>query len=263
MNPTAPAHRHPPVVRYPVREYLLRWLRARAMALTQIGDMATASLTDNTSAIPDSVVDNFEDSPDGPYATGEDLSDYYSGHLSVMSRISSGTILEGSVSLEIDAGTDGSHHIITSIPGDGLPNYPQQGDTFEAVMYGLDSYDGDRMGVLFGVQDNHDGTDNWDGLDAYFAFVRPADNQIDIERIADGSATVLSSTSTTVPHEETLRTVVDWGTDDSIDVTVYDSNDSEVGSTSTTDDTFTSGGIGWEGTGVGGTHVVLDGYTIQ
>jgi len=104
-----------------------------------------------SSAIPGSVVDNFEDYSDGPYRSSESLSDYYSGDLGYFSRssIDAGPVYDGSYSLECDHPGSGK-----SITADGtLPNYPSKGDTVEWRIH--KSQDLDYISFGFGQDTNN------------------------------------------------------------------------------------------------------------
>jgi hypothetical protein len=86
--------------------------------------------------IPDSVVDNYEDAdanPAGPYESGQTIADYYSGDTGSFERASA-NVGEGSHSLAINTPNDA----IYSHPGDGLPEYPQEGDVVSFLLRGTD-----------------------------------------------------------------------------------------------------------------------------
>jgi hypothetical protein len=100
-------------------------------------------------AIPDSVVDNFEaagTNPPGPYRSGDTIADYYSGDTGSFQRTQTDAP-EGSNALQLTS----SPEAIFSNPGDGLPAYPQEGDTISFLI--RDSSDGDFPVVLTNVQD--------------------------------------------------------------------------------------------------------------
>lgn len=116
------------------------------------------------------LIDNFEDSPDGPYATGEDVSNYYDGDTSVLTRNTS-SVAEGSYGLH-SSDTSGAWFNIISQPGDGLPNYPEPGDWVAAI--GRDASganhnhfivcggtDGTGYGYRFSEGENTIGIRNW------------------------------------------------------------------------------------------------------
>ena len=70
------------------------------------------------------IIDNAEDSPDGPYGPSDDVTTYYSGNTGALSRTSSNAI-SGLKSLDISTG---ANSYIGSVAGDGLPSYPSYGD---------------------------------------------------------------------------------------------------------------------------------------
>jgi len=85
-------------------------------------------------AIPDGVVDNFEAvgaDPAGPYESGDTIADYYSGDTGSFERVTT-NVGDGAHSLGVSAGTSA----IFSNPGDGLPEYPQEGDTLSFLIRG-------------------------------------------------------------------------------------------------------------------------------
>jgi hypothetical protein len=85
------------------------------------------------SAIPDSVVDNFEDAggePAGVYETGQTIADYYDGATSDWGRTTTEAV-EGDKALE--STTADSPLSIYSRPGEGLNQYPTEGDTIDVL----------------------------------------------------------------------------------------------------------------------------------
>lgn len=92
--------------------------------MTPVGAARAGAFAGQVDAIPDSVVDNFEDSPDGPYGTGDDITTYYSGDTGGASRTTS-TPIADTYSLALQTS---SNDYIGSVAGDGLPAYPQYGD---------------------------------------------------------------------------------------------------------------------------------------
>ena len=104
-------------------------------------------------AIPDSVVDNFEDEdadPPGIY-NGLSLSDVYSGDLASFSRISGGITGNTVLANEADAGD-----LIHSQPDDGLNRYPEPGDTVEFIINNDPYDDGSNCepSVCFMIEDD-------------------------------------------------------------------------------------------------------------
>ena len=89
------------------------------------------------------IIDNFEDAPDGPFESGDDLDTYYTivGESSHKWERDSGSVqgatsLRGQYALALTSGGNGSSNWrnMFSLPGDGLPNYPNPGDTVRCLI---------------------------------------------------------------------------------------------------------------------------------
>jgi len=109
------------------------------------------------SAIPDSVVDNYNSKsaePKGPYDSGTTLSDFYTASdMSVFERDTTNP-MDGDGSLRITNDAN-SVQYIWSTPGDGLPIYPDDGDNLNALIQdGAESGDTDLPNFLFNVEDH-------------------------------------------------------------------------------------------------------------
>ncbi|MFW5950076.1 MAG: hypothetical protein ACOCR6_01845 [archaeon] len=199
------------------------------------------------SAIPDSVVDNFEDAdadPAGPYESGEGISDYYGGDTGSANR-QTGTVYEGAHALELSSE---SAIISTS----GLPRYPAQGDTFSARIY-LAGNSND-CGILYGCP-SEAGEGSQSG---YLTSVNDT-NDFTLYRYDGGSVTEIGSDSGSASTGEWWEIEVAWGTDDSHEATFYDSSGTEQASISATDDTYTDTGVGFRASG---TTIYADQYEI-
>ena len=135
------------------------------------------------SSIPDSVVDNYEDSPDGLYGTGDDITTYYSGDTSIASRTTTNPIA-GSYSLALETG---GNNYIGSVSGDGLPAYPQYGEVlslrveFPATDWNIEH---------FYATNNNSSRDN-----GYAIRVGAGGQGIRINRFDSGSATAIADSS--------------------------------------------------------------------
>jgi hypothetical protein len=174
------------------------------------------------SAIPDSVVDNFEDG---------DLSEYSgsTGDFNVQQT----TVFEGSYALE-RPGIPGTTAITST---SGLNHYPSRGGKFQyrfraTANAGRDAY------VGFARQSEVEIADGYEirtGLD---------DDNLEIA-LRDGGFTVLNETPLVWPRDEWLRVRVDWGREstDDITVTVFGASNSELASVTATDSTFDAGGV--------------------
>ena len=139
------------------------------------------------------------------------------------------TVFEGDTALTANGG---SLSRINSISG--LPAYPIQGDVFDCRLRLEDSCE---ARVKFGVED----VGNKYGIN-----IQSDDNGLDLYKRDDGSFTRLTSTSVAVPQDEWLRLETTWKTNDTITVTLFDSDDSQLAEISTTDATHADrDGIGW------------------
>lgn len=83
-----------------------------------------------------------------------------------------------------------------------------------------------------------------DSSNCYQVVLDTSVDEVRLESLSGGSATPLDSGSVTIPHEY-LYVTVDTDVDDEIIVTVEDANEAELVVLSATDDTYTSGGIGF------------------
>jgi len=197
------------------------------------------------------VVDNFEDSPTGPYSSGDSISTYYSGDTGSFTR-STATSATGSFSLERT-----SSGIISSQPGDGLPYYPQIGDRFE--FYARDGF-GASPRVRFGMDGNGSG---------YQIYVRADNNgrrRFWVERVDSGTRVQIAQASgLSFGRLAWVRIEVDWhdGSGSESNGTIvsrlYDSNDNLVHTHNVTDTTYLNDrGVGFS-TG-GNAARIVDGY---
>jgi hypothetical protein len=190
--------------------------------------------------IPDSVVDYFEEAL---YEDeGKTLSDYYTRDVADFSRQQS-VVLQGDYTLTTSAST--ARIFSTS----GLPRYPSQGDTPSVdLRYGT----GDTREIHlthFAVQ-----SDQTDKPDSYRLKIDTNDSDfgaaIVLEKISSGSETTLDSDSSvdvSALADETLTWQFDnWASDGTISISLLDSSGTQQGTLSATDDTFGSGGIGFQ-----------------
>ena len=153
--------------------------------------------TSDAAAIPENVVDNFEDSdadPPGVYDEGETIYDYYSGD-SDFSRSETVT-LDGSYSLKLpyDSGLR-----IYSLEGDGLNRYPVKGEVFSCYFYST----GGKPIWLFGV--DFDG-----GVDGYLAYNEPSDDNARIAKLAGDEFTELAASSVSYNENEWYESEIEW-----------------------------------------------------
>ena len=195
-------------------------------------------------AIPDNVVDNFEDHPDGIYDTGDDLSDFYSGPaLNNADRTTEDDPAEGEKHLKI---TD-SRNSIYSLENNGLNRYHEPGDTVAVLL----KEDGDSQ--------PHVGTNLSDengNIEGYSFGFQPSGNEFRLRKYSDfaesdDAGDGLASGSISLSNDEWYWLEFDTPEigDGSMELRVYDVtlNDepergSELESLSAVDDDFANGG---------------------
>ena len=186
-------------------------------------------------AIPDGVVDNFEDAdsdPAGPYEEGETLDTYYTDVDGSFNRTTT-DVIEGDKAVEGNGTADG----LISEPGDGLPRYPEEGDKIEYLI----RTPGNVPRYFFNMA--FDGT-NLSGYE--LGFNLEFDDAINIRRIDDGTATELASSSISASQNTWYLLEIDPPTTNSssIDCTVYNvdtedlSRGSQVADVSASDDNY-------------------------
>lgn len=149
----------------------------------------------------------------------------------------------GDYSLEMDGdGDGGSNHNIESLDGEGLPAYPEKGDTFRFHVY----FSADTTPIqLRWAIDSHSGGGTFGG-DQYAWVIHPGDDEIRLLEFTDGDLTEIGSSDTDpIPTGEWLEARIDWRTNGDINLYLYDSNESEIGSLSVTDDTHSHVGVGF------------------
>lgn len=140
---------------------------------------------------PDFVLDDFEDN---------DLSEWtFDGGGSNISIVTS-PVWDGSYGVEFADPAD-----MFSRQGDGLPNYPEKGDTF-AQFARVDGSD-DRSRIQFGTA-----PDNYDRIfgDGAWVELRWEDNRVDLAWIPDGG--VVDNQSVTFDVGDWYQVNIKWGT---------------------------------------------------
>ena len=194
-------------------------------------------------AIPDGVVDNFEDAdadPPGVYEDGETIADYYGGDTGQFSRTTD-EVETGVKSLDINVS---SNSLIISTSG--LNSYPEKGDIFEVYGY----HDGDGVILIYFGAPNEAG---WGDDSGYRMYTRNDDNRMRIERSDNGSITTLAEDdNASIPSNEWLRFRCEWhdGTgaesDNEIVFELYDESGTEISKLSVNDDSYADDtGIGF------------------
>jgi len=199
----------------------------------------TAELPSN--AIPDSVIDNFEEVIYEDQ--GRSLGDVYVGETSQFSRQQS-TVSAGSWALEI--GNDGTADSGVITDTDEL-NYLSPGESAEWYSRGESTGGvtrGPSASFLIGVQSEAGES----AVSGYAFDIRYRYESCHIRRIDDGSGTNLYSEdngTTALPSQTWHRCRVDWGSDDTLRLRVWDGSETLIFDESVTDGTYSSGGVGW------------------
>jgi len=216
-------------------------------------------------AIPDSVVDNFEDSSDvdgatepfGIYDEDETISDKYEGDTGYFERVTDYSAT-GDYSLHID---DSSERYLAGSTDTGLPSTPSRGDTFE---YSIRSNDSNpwRVGLLFGIQDISSYSGQYPDDCYVVGFEETGNDDMSIVKLDGGSISVLTTTSSGVSSDSWHRFEISWENDGDIDVTLYDGSGNSLASMSANDDDFDGGGVGFTNPGSGSREYWFDGVEI-
>lgn len=168
------------------------------------------------------IVDNFEDG---------DIAEY-SGDTGQFGNTTN-VVKDGSYALK--GTTSGNPYGISSTSG--LSNYPQAGDKFSTWMRVASSSSGAQPEIQYAAQSE---TDLPNG---YRVELDVANDEIKLKRVDSNGATTLDNASVTLSEDTWYRVEVDWGSDGSHTVTIYESG-SSIKSLSASDKTFTSGGFG-------------------
>jgi len=141
---------------------------------------------------------------------------------------------------------------IYSLEGDGLGDYPTQGDR---VKYMFNSTGGAGE-FSFGVQDEN-------GDNRYRARVNPSNNELRLDKFVEGAGEFIAFDSSVPLNEnEWYEIRLDWGTE--ITLSAHDpSTGDEIGSVSAIDREYTDGGIGFNRDTTGGNRTYWDNVTVE
>lgn len=235
----APAPRLPAPARNPVREKIRRWLMARAMALEPIGDIANATLTENTGTSYPVMVDDYEDN---------DISEY-SGATGTLGTDTDALL--GSYAAYTPSGAD--NVFVYSEDGDGLNYYPAAGD--KVAVYSKDNSGSDFPTVFFALNDTGS------GVTGYSWFLSANSDELELRRhdgmtgadISTSRTTLADDTSPTVNYDTWYEIEWHWLTDGTISGKAYEvdqtdgTRGTEIASVSTTDSNY----VGDTGVGFG------------
>jgi len=173
------------------------------------------------------VIDDFEDGDLLEYEPDPNNPDVDMSGVSVTSAQAK----NGSTSLEFDALE--AEMISTS----GLEYYPEAGDTFG--FWFRSTGGASEANFSYGVNGHHD---------RYYFKIRVPNDQIYLGKVDGGNSTVLESVSSglSLSEDTWYRTEIDWASDGSHVITLYDASGSQLTQLSTTDSTWSSGGIGFD-----------------
>lgn len=200
---------------YPVnrRTALRNALSASAVIATGIPTLSTL-----VSGRTNRIIENFED---------RDLSEY-DGEVSKFE-------IQSEITFRGNAGLKGAANIGEIRSTSGLLNYPSQGDLFDCRVL-LTNVGSGATVVMFGVQDesNH-----------YRINLDKNNGELRFVRNTPGSSRLLAKDTVNYFTNIWYRVKVDWRTNGTIAVTLFDNEDQWVGGVTVTDDTFEEGGIGF------------------
>lgn len=218
--------------------------------------MPLASYQFESDEIPDSAVDNFEDQPDGLYGGEDDisLSDIYVEDTGAFSRTTDRSVT-GAYSLFNDDESDAG---IYADEDSGLEITPEAGNVFEFWWNLIEQRD--YQETHWAVQDINEV--NGRNPENGYAFESENDGSVHFYVYEDGNGTNLDSASIGYSSGEWYRTEVDWGSDGSFSITIYDDSENVQGTLSTNDTTFSSGGVGFSARGSGSGEFAWDDYDI-
>lgn len=212
---------------------------------TSTGVTISDSGTVQSSTISDTVIDNFE--PVLYSDQDRSLGDVYTGELDQFSRQQS-IVYNGNWALEIGNIGINSSGVITDTND---INHLSPGESIEWFSRG-ESTGGVTRGpiakLLIAVQ-SETGKSSVSG---YSFGIEYRYNRCTITRHDNGSETKLyipNNGTTTLPSQKWHRCRVDWGTDGTLRLRVWDESDTLIFDESVSDSTFNSGGIGWNNRG--------------
>jgi len=201
---------------------------------------ARAGVFGSTSAIPDSVVDNFETvvyegHPDG----SRSLTDYYSGDTGSASRVNAtSTAQEGDYYLELESGP--TSNAISSVKGTSttdLPRYPQPGDVWRFWVY-PDTEDVHVYHARQTEDNNRDGN-------GYSVFLGGSRNEFSLDKDGKFGGSELDLATPSVSTSSWYEIEVQWAANGDMTCTLFDADGTQVAQISGNDSTYTSEGIAW------------------
>ena len=124
---------------------------------------------------------------------------------------------------------------MTSIPGDGLENYPSAGDTISTYL--MPSGGADNLNFSWGVQGHND---------RYYVKLDPQSGRMYLFKLKSGNGTTLDSTAVSLSQDTWYWLEVYWNTDGTQTVELYDVEGNVLGVVSGQDSEWSDGGIGFD-----------------
>ena len=188
----------------------------------------------------DNLIDSFEDG---------DISEYtFDPTRENLATVVSSPTRSGSHALELG----GTNTELISTPE--LPRYPTAGDTISYWVRGTNN--ADDTNFSYGVQDHEN---------RYFVRVDLANSDLYLFRYQNGGATQLASNTTgyTLSQDVWYEVEIQWGTDGTHTVTLFDSSGSQLVQVTGSDATWTSGGIGFDAYLSGSQAAYFDNVTLK
>ena len=147
---------------------------------------------------------------------------------------------------------DSSATEMISLPGDGLEDYPEAGDTFKCYVKAMGG--ADNFNLSWGVQGHSD---------RYYVKVKPSSGSMYLFKYKNNDGTVLDSTSGLSVSQDTWYYIeVVWNTDGTQTVELYDLDGNELGKCSGVDTEWSTGGVGFDAYLGSGEAVHFDDYVI-
>jgi hypothetical protein len=160
-----------------------------------------------------------------------------------------GRTYSGSRALKIN---DSSATELISLPGDGLEDYPNAGDTFKCYFKATGGTD--NFNLTWGVQD-HD--------NRYYVKMRPESDIMYLFKYKNADGTTLDSTSgLSISRDQWYYLEVYWGTDGTQTIELYDLEGNVLATVSGTDSEWTDGGVGFDAYLSSGEAVFFDCFEI-
>lgn len=187
------------------------------------------------------VIDDFEDGNLAEYS--------FENRNEAAAAVVSSPTVSGGHALELS----GAHFHMNSTSG--LANYPRAGDVFSCWIRASVDVD-DSLVLLYGVQDFEN---------RYNAYVDVSDGEIRLRKKENGTIETLDSQSGLGLATGTwYKLEVDWRTDGTHTLTLYDASGSQLGQVSIANETtWTSGGIGYNAHSMDGWSGYFDYVTLS